>query len=53
MHKLGLENEEELEIKLPASFASQKKQGIPEKNICFIDYAIAFDYVDHNTLKNP
>ena len=23
-----------------------------QKNICFIDYAKAFDYVDHNKLKN-
>ena len=52
MYKLGLENEEELEIKLPASFGSQKKQGIPEKNICFIDNAKAFDCVDHINYGN-
>ena len=23
-----------------------------QKNICFIDYAKAFDYVDHNKLEN-
>ena len=30
----------------------EKNQGIPEKNICFcfIDYAKAFDCVDHNKL---
>ena len=27
-----------------------KSKGIPEKNICFIDYAKAFDCVDHNKL---
>ena len=32
----------------------QKKKRIPEKNIyfCFIDYAKALDYVDHNKLEN-
>ena len=30
----------------------RKSKGIPEKNIyfCFIDYAKAFDYIDHNEL---
>ena len=49
MFKLDLEKAEEPEIKLPTSAGSWKKQ---EKNIyfCFIDYAKAFDYVDHNKL---
>ena len=49
MFKLDLEKAEEPEIKLPTSAGSLKKQ---EKNIyfCFIDYAKAFDCVDHNTL---
>ena len=41
------------EIKLPTSFGSQKKQeNSRKKNIyfCFIDYAKAFDCVDHNKL---
>ena len=51
MFKLVLEKAEEPEIKLPASAGSQKKQEF-QKNIyfCFIDFAKAFDYVDHNKL---
>ena len=51
MFKLDLEKAEEPEIKLPASAGSSKKQEF-QKNIyfCFIDYAKAFDYVNHNTL---
>ena len=46
----GLEKAEEPEIKLPTSAGSWKKQESSKKNIyfCFIDYAKAFDYVDHN-----
>ena len=42
---------EEPEIKLPITVGSSKNQEF-QKNICFcfIDYAKAFDYVDHNTL---
>ena len=49
--KLALEKAEEPEIKLPTSAGSWKKQEF-QKNIyfCFIDYAKAFDYVDHNKL---
>ena len=52
MFKLDLEKAEEPEIKLPASVGSSKTQEF-QKNIyfCFIDYAKAFDCVDHNTLK--
>ena len=52
MFKLVLEKAEEPEIKLPTSFGSSKKQESSEKNIyfCFIDYAKAFDCVDHNKL---
>ena len=51
MIKLVLEKAEEPEIKLPTSSASRKKQEL-QKNIyfCFIDYAKAFDCVDHNKL---
>ena len=44
--------EEELEIKLPTSVGSSKKQDHSRKNtyFCFIDYAKAFDCVDHNKL---
>ena len=40
------------EIKLPTSAGSWKKQESSRKNIyfCFIDYAKAFDCVDHNKL---
>ena len=52
MFKLVLEKAEEPEIKLPISAGSSKKQESSRKNICFcfIDYAKAFDYVDHNKL---
>ena len=51
MFKLDLEKVEEPEIKLPTSTGSSKKQEF-QKNIyfCFIDYAKAFDCVDHNKL---
>ena len=50
MFKLVLEKAEEPEIKLPTSAGSWKKQESSRKNIyfCFIDYAKAFDHVDHN-----
>ena len=39
------------EIKLPTSTGSSKKQESSRKtSICFIDYAKAFDCVDHNKL---
>ena len=52
MFKLVLEKAEEPEIKLLTSLGSLKKQESPQKNIyfCFIDYAKAFDRVDHNKL---
>ena len=53
MFKLVLEKAEEPEIKLPTSTVSSKKQEF-QKNIYFyfIDYAKAFDCVDHNKLEN-
>ena len=52
MFKLDLEKAEESEIKLPTSVGSLIKQESSRKNIyfCFIDYAKAFDCVDHNKL---
>ena len=52
MFKLVLEKAEEPEIKLPTSAGSLKKSREFQKNIyfCFIDYAKAFDCVDHNKL---
>ena len=52
MFKLVLETAEEPEIKLPTSAGSWIKQESSRKNIyfCFIDYAKAFDCVDHNKL---
>ena len=52
MFNLDLEKAEEPEIKLPTSAGSSKKQESSRKNIylCFIDYAKAFDCVDHNKL---
>ena len=53
MFMLVLEKEKEPEIKLPTSVRSLKKQEF-QKNIyfCFVDYAEAFDWVDHNKLEN-
>ena len=53
MIKLVLEKAEEPEIKLPTSSGSSKKAREFQKNIyfCFIDYAKAFDCVDHNKLR--
>ena len=53
MFKLNLEKAEEPEIKLPTLAGSSKKQESSRKNIsfCFIDYAKAFDCVDHNRLQ--
>ena len=50
MFKQDLEKAEEPEIKLPTS----KQQKKFQKNIylCFIDYAKAYDCVDHNKLEN-
>ena len=52
MFKLILEKAEETEIKLPTSTGSWIKQESSRKTIyfCFIDYAKAFDCVDHNKL---
>ena len=52
MLKLVLEKAEEPEIKLPTSTGSWKKAREFQKNIyfCFIDYAKAFDCVDHDKL---
>ena len=54
MFKLVLEKAEEPEIKLPTSAGSLKKAREFQKNIyfCFIDYAKAFDCVDHNKQEN-
>ena len=49
MFKLDLEKAEEPEITLPTSAGSWKKQE-SSKKICFIDYAKAFDCVDHSKL---
>ena len=51
IYKLYLEKAEEPEIKLPTSVGLSKKQEF-QKNIyfCFIDYAKAFDCMDHNKL---
>ena len=52
MFKLVLEKTKKPEIKLPTSAGSWKKQETSRKNIyfCFIDFAKAFDCVDHNKL---
>ena len=53
MFKLDLEKGEEPEIKLATSVGSSKKAREFQKNIyfCCIDYAKAFDCVDHKKKK--
>ena len=48
----GFRKAEEPEIKLPTSVGASKKQESSRKNIYFyfIDYAKAFDNVDHNKM---
>ena len=51
MFKLVLKKAEEPEIKLPTSAGSWKKQESSRKtSISAIDYAKAFDFVDHKKL---
>ena len=51
MYKLDLETAEEPKIKLPTSAGSWKKEEFQKNTyFCFIDYAKAFDCVDHNKL---
>ena len=52
MFKLVLEKAEDPDIKLPVPIGSNEKAREFQKNIyfCFIDYAKAFDCVDHNKL---
>ena len=52
MFNLDLEKAEEPEIKLPTSSGSYKKAREFQKSIyfCFINYAKAFDCVDHKKL---
>ena len=51
MFKLDLEKAKEPEIKLPTLLGHRKSKRV-QKNIyfCFVDYAKAFDCVDHNKL---
>ena len=51
MYKLNFEKVEEPEIKLPTSVGSLRNQEFQKKiYFCFIAYAEAFDFVDHNKL---
>ena len=50
MFKLELEKAEEPEIKKANIHWITEKAREFQKNICFIDYANAFDCVDHNKL---
>ena len=50
MNFLVLEKAEELDIELLTSAGSSEKQGSSRKKVyfCFVDYAKAFDCVEHN-----
>ena len=50
MFKLVLQKAEEPEIKIANICWIMKKAREFQKKICFIDYAKAFDCVDHNKL---
>ena len=53
MYKLDLEKAKEPEIKLPTSAGLWKKQEFQKNiNFCFIDYAKAFDCMDHKKMEN-
>ena len=52
MFKLVLEKAEEPEIKLPTSTGSKMQESSRKTYFCFIDYAKAFDCVDHSKLKD-
>ena len=56
LYNLDLEKAEQPEIKLPTSIGPWKKQGNSKQkkkiNFCIINYAKAFDCVDHNKLYN-
>ena len=53
MYKLGFEEAEETEIRLPSFVGSWRKQECSRKNIyfCFTDCVKAFDCVDHHCGK--
>ena len=55
MFKLVLEKVDGPEVKLPTTAGSWKKHGNFRKKIyfCFIDFAKAFDCVDHTSLGIP
>ena len=51
MYKLDLRKTEEPEIELPTSVDHTESKRILKRNyFCFIDYAKAFDSVDHSKL---
>ena len=51
MFKLDLVKAKEPEIKMPTSIRSLKNKRVPKKHlVMFIDYAKAFECVDHNKL---
>ena len=49
MYKLELEKVEETDQIANICWIVEKARNSPE-NICFVDYAKVFDYVDHNKL---
>ena len=52
--QLGLEKAEEADIQLPTSVGSSISKRVSVKHLLllYIDYAKAFDCVDHNKLEN-
>ena len=50
MFKLDLGNAEESEMKLPTLLDHRKESSRKTPTLCYMDYAKAFNCVDHNKL---
>ena len=53
MYMMALEKAQETEVKLSTHWIIEKAKEFHKNNyFCFVDYAKAFDCVDHNKLEN-
>ena len=52
MFKLDLEKAEEPDQIANSRWIIEKSKGVPEKHLLLLDYAKAFDCVDHNKLES-